>query len=189
MDLTLHTPAAFAPNQPCWLPGVSLLHSWPQVFAGLVTRDHLLVLLRQALSMPQSGAAPAVMPYEALRRNPLADRRRAAALDPLLHISQVRALPWQQLRPCNRCRESCDVGPFLSAVTCSPMVTPCSTSPRYRSYHASGLTAHLGLAGSCSMTHESRGPACCTPRMCLTPLLYISNVLLCTHFDDVDGLP
>ncbi|KAK9853352.1 hypothetical protein WJX84_009701 [Apatococcus fuscideae] len=60
-----------------------------QVFAGLVTRDHLLVLLRQALSMPQSGAAPAVMPYEALRRNPLADRRRAAALDPLLHISQV----------------------------------------------------------------------------------------------------
>ena len=61
-----------------------------QVFAGLVTRDHLLVLLRQALSQPQAAGKPAAVPYEALRRNPLADRRRAAALDPLLHILQVR---------------------------------------------------------------------------------------------------
>ena len=69
-----------------------------QVFAGLVTRDHLLVLLRQALSQTHPGAAPAAVPYEALRRNPLADRRRAAALDPLLHISQVWTLTsWHAL--------------------------------------------------------------------------------------------
>ena len=59
------------------------------MFAGLVTRDHLLVLLRQALSQPHAAGRPAEVPYEALRRNPLADRQRAAALDPLLHISQV----------------------------------------------------------------------------------------------------
>ena len=69
-----------------------------QVFAGLITRDHLLVLLRQALSQAHPGMAPPEVPYEALRRNPLADRRRAAALDPLLHILQVCC------HPCSACQ-------------------------------------------------------------------------------------
>ena len=70
-----------------------------QVFAGLVTRDHLLVLLRQALSQPHAAGRPAEVPYEALRRNPLADRQRAAALDPLLHISQVASSHVLQAAP------------------------------------------------------------------------------------------